>query len=119
VLAGPYQVVFFWYAYQLEVQANPTGNREIAPYCPAKTRSDKICTFDEFAKYIKKKTGTPKVWKGSSGVSATENWPEAKEAADGLVKNNYQSDIDSNKLSKLLSLAFNLDSHAKDINSHK
>ncbi|KAJ6032220.1 hypothetical protein N7540_002952 [Penicillium herquei] len=69
VWSGPYQLMFLWYAYRLDIKSSPGANT-IAKGCVG-TVSDKSCYFDEFLKYIQQtpsKKAKWKRWTGSSSV---------------------------------------------------
>lgn len=88
--AGPYQTVFFWYAYRLGIEAFGEDSK-IAPGC-------KNCNFDEFIKYIQKKptlnrkgqpVGGITPFTGSTGIGDNLE-PDVETAVSKLNAAGYQ-----------------------------
>ncbi|KAM3064855.1 hypothetical protein ACMFMG_010437 [Clarireedia jacksonii] len=102
--AGALQVVYEWYAYQLEIQAAP-ATRIIAPGCVGAGGGN--CNFDEFVRYIQlptKPKGSSKnakavLWAAgaSTGIGDELN-PDPIVAADALSAEGYASVNDVKKL---------------------
>ncbi|KAL1985215.1 hypothetical protein VTN96DRAFT_8131 [Rasamsonia emersonii] len=97
--AGPYQTVFFWYAYRMEIEAFGEAT-VIAPKCPSP------CDFDTFIKYIQKEPkldrkgrpiGNITPFTGSTGIGNNLE-PDVETAVDKLNAVGYQSVNSVNKL---------------------
>jgi len=99
--AGVYQVVYFWYAYQLELLANPT-TKIIAPECIGSAPGG-ACYFDEFARYIQSsgKGTTPWPINAASGIG-TNMSPDPTTAAKALEANGYRATTKYQALCTLL-----------------
>ncbi|KAI0191620.1 hypothetical protein F4808DRAFT_476033, partial [Astrocystis sublimbata] len=52
-LAGPYQTMYYWYAYRLDIKANGVNPDMIAPGCPG-SAPDGTCYFLEFVDHLQR-----------------------------------------------------------------
>jgi len=77
--AGPYQFVFLYYAYRIEVEAFGAQGTYIAPFCVGSLPKGD-CNFDDFLKHVQP-ADTPK-WNGATGV--TDILPDVEVAAQKL-----------------------------------
>lgn len=94
VRAGPYQAVFFWFAYRLEVEYYGAGNTNIAPRCVPVTASG-ACNFDSFVKFIN--APGRKMWKGETDIGNDPN-PDFEHAVNELKRTNYGASTNFEKL---------------------
>lgn len=81
--AGPYQVVFLWYAYRLETAYYEPGNTLTARGCVPKINVAKGCLFDEFIKYIQASEFNIKPFTGTTGIGDTLS-PDVEDAVAKL-----------------------------------
>ncbi|KAL4812587.1 hypothetical protein BDW67DRAFT_126070 [Aspergillus spinulosporus] len=96
--AGPYQVVYMWMAYRMDIQAFGARDEMIAPNCFG-TVPDGTCYFDEFLEYIQKDGKT--ITSGLPTSIGKYFWPDAVSAAQEIEKLNgggFVPDTDAHKL---------------------
>lgn len=93
--AGPYQLVFFWYAYRLDLQFGSAGSR-IAEGCGA-TVGGRDCQFDDFMRYIQRKGGKIITLSGPTGIGG-ETAPDVLDAVKKLAAVKFSYIFDNSKL---------------------
>ncbi|KAK3938835.1 hypothetical protein QBC46DRAFT_409750 [Diplogelasinospora grovesii] len=90
-VAGPWQMLFLWYAYQLDVRANGTPAK-IAVGCVGTNSGH--CYFDELLQYAQR---AGQRWNGQSGVGQDLK-PDVVSTADSLTKGGYVPNWDNEQL---------------------
>ncbi|KIH89499.1 hypothetical protein SPBR_07658 [Sporothrix brasiliensis 5110] len=91
--AGPYQTVYIWYAYQMELQLYGIGNTQILAHCRG-SGAGGSCAFDEFLRDLDGNKAQKKtVWKGSTDVGMVTDF-DVDSVAKKLVDANYGSYYD-------------------------
>lgn len=94
IRASPYQAVFFWYAYRLEIEAFGLEKSQIGRGCSSRMTSGG-CNFDSFLRWIDK--GGRATWRGSTDIGDNFD-PDVSHAVKQLAQSNYQSVLDTRKL---------------------
>ncbi len=94
--AGPYQTVFVWYAYRLEVLQYGPMNTLTGAGCIGSVPSGG-CYFDEFIKWIQRTGPNSPAWRGSTGIG-TNLTPDTEDAVTKLIVGGYPSNFDPSKL---------------------
>ncbi|KAI1852621.1 hypothetical protein JX265_003103 [Neoarthrinium moseri] len=95
VRAGPYQIMYLWNAYCIEVETYGHGNTWTAQNCNQGKANP--CDFDEFIKHIEMARNKPG-WTGSTGVGTAKDL-DVIQTAENLKTLGYSSTIDPAKLS--------------------
>jgi hypothetical protein len=94
--AGPYQTVFVWYAYRLEVLQYGPLSTLTGTGCVG-TVPGGGCYFDEFIRWIQRTGRKSQAWTGSTGIG-TNLTPDTEDAVTKLIVEGYPSNIDPSKL---------------------
>ncbi|KAJ8060915.1 hypothetical protein OCU04_009995 [Sclerotinia nivalis] len=86
--AGPWQIVAFWYAYRISINAFGVDENKIAPEGRG-SLSDGSCTFAEFAEYTRHRTkrGTP----FPEGLLGADLTPDPLAAVTEIQKSGYKT----------------------------
>ncbi|RYP70496.1 hypothetical protein DL771_005433 [Monosporascus sp. 5C6A] len=93
IRAAPYQIMFLWNAYQIEIETYGAGNTWTAQEC----NPTRACTFDEFIKHIEMARNTAG-FQGTTGVAANARELPTVQTAEQLKTIGYSSTLDPSKL---------------------
>ncbi|KAJ3557280.1 hypothetical protein NPX13_g9960 [Xylaria arbuscula] len=80
VAVGPWQLVYCWYAYQMDILANPKGGHLIASACSG-SGTHGTCNFDQFIRETSRVGFEPDP---GSSTGIKDQWPDAIDAVDKL-----------------------------------
>jgi hypothetical protein len=75
--AGPYEIMFLWHSYRIEVDQYGVGETLLAPGCRG-SFPDKSCDFDDFCKHVEligaKRAKKDDKWTGNTSAKG-QNFP--------------------------------------------